>query len=146
MRVEHLDRECRVYTRYFIGREPDAYLVSKYRDYHSLFPPSGNATLLDRALLGLSRKGVLGARLADIYASRFAKACSLRRKLSLMLALIESSPFCQWLEVREPVKPLTVCWRIAWGSMIYAAGFVIASAGLVPVHLLSAALARQGER
>ena len=51
-----LERECRTYTRYLIGREPDAYIVRKYIECHELDRiPAGDA--FDRVLIAASVRG-----------------------------------------------------------------------------------------
>jgi|SRR5687767_13465806 len=140
MNQKALERECSVYTRYFIRREPTSYIARKYLHYHDLFthPVPTSGRLLDNVLLALSRQGTLATRLADVYASRFAKTATLRRKLSLVLALLESSSLAPMLEAAESRAPFQVCVRIAVGVVLYVTALAIAAAGLIPVHLLSA--------
>lgn len=90
--AEPLDRECAAFCRYLIGREPTERVRARYREAHALgvVEAPGTATAFDRLLVSIARAGALPARLADAHARVFRKAGLLRRKLVLLLALLES--------------------------------------------------------
>ncbi|HWQ03620.1 MAG TPA: hypothetical protein VNL38_03990 [Candidatus Nitrosotenuis sp.] len=86
-----LKAECSVLARYLCGTPADGYVQSKYVQAHertSLFEP---ATRFDRLLLRWGTGSVLAARLVDSYACFFARRSAFRRKMILLLAILESS-------------------------------------------------------
>lgn len=136
---EGLDRECDVFCRYLTGAGASEYVRERYRAAHErgAVDPESGATAFDRALVSIARSGPLVARFADAHARIFAAGGLLRRKLVLLLAL---------LEVREPEKVDTVTQRSALGFFAYAAWLAFAFAlmlfvstlALLPVRLVCA--------
>jgi hypothetical protein len=84
--------ECRLFSRYLLGREPDAYVLGRYV---SLQPAAVNRaptlTPLDFLLLKTARSGLFGLKIADAYARIFQPRGLLRRKLILIFAILENS-------------------------------------------------------
>lgn len=91
---ELLRAECRAYARYLIDQQPTEYVLACYeRSWTSAAAvPAAGLSLIDRGLLSLARLGRLPARIADGYARIFRPFCSLRRRLILLLAILENSP------------------------------------------------------
>jgi hypothetical protein len=85
-----LARECRVFTRHLTGAEPGDYVISRYLDAHRVRRGFAPASRLDRFLCAFARVSPLAARLADSWAAIIAPTSTLRRKLILLLAMLES--------------------------------------------------------
>jgi hypothetical protein len=137
MSAPQLERECRTYARYLIGRDPDRYLTGKYIECHQSGRIPQPADRFERLLLAASRRGPFLARVADAYASRFLKYGVLRKKLVLTLALLECSPatFAALDEVAAPGLGGTVvfgAWRVAVFAFALALGLVV----FVPARLV----------
>ena len=134
-----LDRECDVFCRYLTGAEAGDYVRSRYRAAHErgALEPRDGASAFDRALVALARAGPFATRLADSHARVFTSGGLLRRKLVLVLAL---------LEVREPERVDTLTHRTRAGFLAHAAllgaGFalllLVSTALLLPVRLVCA--------
>jgi len=87
---ERLAREARVFTAALIGGDPSPYVVRQYARGHvslPLAPIQG----FDVVLLGVARGGPALTRMADAYARLFVRRSILRRKLTLLLAILESA-------------------------------------------------------
>lgn len=84
--------ECRVFTRYLIGRLPDDYIQRKYAQAFEPGQPLGTsvATGFDAWLLKLAVLHPLLTRTTDIYSRFFRPASVVRTRLVLLLALLES--------------------------------------------------------
>ena len=82
------DSECRVFCRYLIGSDPTEYVIDTYCGAKELKTASSGAS--DVALLEVARRGPWLARAADAYASVFARRSTLRRRLILLMAILES--------------------------------------------------------
>src|SRR5690242_7433738 len=146
MNSTQLEQECRTYGRYFIGSEPDPYVVRKYLDYHRLHgarvAPAGS---FDRFLTDLSARHPAWTRLADAYASRFQKQAALRKKLVLTLALLECAPGA--FEVLDAVDRGGVTAgviRLCWRALMYMGTLLLALPLFVPVHVWTAVFAKSG--
>src|SRR5436190_19063194 len=82
MNPARLEQECSAYVRYLIGRPPDAYILQKYIEYHEQWGARVRpAEAFDRCLTDASSRGPFRARLADVYASRFYRSATVRKKL-----------------------------------------------------------------
>lgn len=83
--------ECKVLTRYLLRRDPDSYVVDQYAAALATLEltPEGR---FDESLLTFGRVTPLFTRLADSYASLFVRTASLRKRLVLLLAILETRP------------------------------------------------------
>ena len=138
--LEPLGAECRVFSRYLARQEPTLYVLSSYQRLCRLDLPSlAPLSLIDRGSLGLARWGTVPARIADAYARLFRPHGPLRRRLILLLAILENSP--------PSAAPLSAATegsraRIMLGvSLTLLAGGACLLAGIVflgPLHVVSA--------
>ena len=131
-----LERECRSYAQYLAGRPPDDYLLRKYIECHKIGRIAEPEDAFDRFLTRTAARGPFLARAADTYASRFLKYGSLRKKLVLVLALLECSP--GWFETLDRVEPGGVpgtVARLAWRTGTYLAMLLFSLALFLPVRL-----------
>lgn len=122
MRTDALDRECRVFTVYLTGQEPTAYVLAKYRDCHARVQGLSPVEPFDRLLAAIAVCGPVAARFTDCYAARFRQHGPLRRKLVLILALLECAfPSARYLDGTSSAKPVWALLWMAWavtGSML----------------------------
>jgi len=86
-------RECGALTRYLVGSEPSPYVVDCYRRLlPSTAPRFEPDQVIDRALLGAAGAAPFLARIADAYARVARPRGLLRRRLTLLLAILENAP------------------------------------------------------
>ncbi len=88
---EHLERECRTFTRLLSGMPASPYVIIKYIDAHGVHPALDDAAGFERTLIHAASAGPFAARLADAYARRAMPRGVLRKKLVLLLAILETS-------------------------------------------------------
>jgi NADH dehydrogenase len=134
--VDVLDAECRVFTQHLLGREPDAYVVSKYRAAHAEVPRLTAATPFDQTLVAFARVHPVAAHLADAYAAVFARNGVLRAKLVLLLAILETrAPYSRAIDnaVDEPAWRAAV--RIVWRGAVALIGLVAGALVLLPARV-----------
>jgi NADH dehydrogenase len=88
-----LNHEGRIYTNFLIHQEPSDYVLDKYRQAHNVAAPlrNRNYSELENFALKLSRKNPLATRLVDAYAVFFMKGSIIRKKLILLMAILETS-------------------------------------------------------
>jgi phytoene dehydrogenase-like protein len=129
-----LEAECRKLTAYLVDVPPSEYVIACYVRAHrttSAFEPHDR---FERVALRLA---ALAPGLADAHARLFAPASALRRKLVLLLAILEtSSPSFRRVDDPGPRGPLRAWLRLAWIGMAAAGAAVVGSALLLPVHLV----------
>jgi hypothetical protein len=90
--MTQLERECRVFARYLSGQDASPYLLEKYSDFHQKMEASLGRDPFDDFLVRTASRGTLWAACADSYSRLFRPTCALRKKLILVLALLECAP------------------------------------------------------
>ncbi len=123
-----LARECRVFARHLLGWSPDAATLEAYRRAIATVPALAPAGPRDLALLALARNGWIATRMADAWAALFARSSALRKRLVMLLAILES---------RSPTS--TAIDRPLGGSSPLAIA-AIAGRGLVAIVVLTLAI------
>ena len=81
--------ECRVLCRYLVGTAPDRATIDAYCRAHDGARVTATGSF-DRALVRLAHARPPLARLVDAYTSAFSRTALVRRKLVLLLAILES--------------------------------------------------------
>jgi hypothetical protein len=148
MNQNRLEQECSTYRRYLIGQDPDPYVVRKYIEYHAQYATKVEPSdPFDRFLTEISARHPFWARLADTYAGRFYKHAAVRKKLVLMLALLECSPgsFEALDDVGRGGIPAALL-RLAWQAAVYAGALMMAVLLFLPVQAWTAVFARSGKK
>lgn len=137
-----LGRECETLTRYLIDQSPSHGVRGGYLRAHRLamVAPREGATVADRATLVLARRGGLWTRLADVHARFFLPDGYLRRKLVLLLALLETDAAGRSRADRiiEGGR-MALFFRILWWGIV-SAGLLIVS---VPVVMIAKRATKQ---
>ena len=136
--ADRLDRECRVFHRYLAACDPDAYVLTKYREGHRAphwiqrtVPDRFDALLLNRAV-----RGPFMARLADAYACFFFRRAVLRQKLVLLLAIVESrTPAFGALENPPQRNAAGPFIALAFRGAAFSGLLACAVATFAPAHL-----------
>jgi hypothetical protein len=125
-----LQRECSVFSRYLVGKPAGSYVSEEYRRFHAAggFHPDR----FDRLLIRVASRGPCFARFADTYASRFARRAILRRKLVLLLALLESAPPSS--EYIDASRGKGAFLRMAAAAALYLAILLAGILLLAPAH------------
>ncbi len=133
--VAELDAECRAMTCFLIGQGPSEYALSKYRDGHrrGIGGPADDAPSFDDELVAFARRGPWAVRVADSWATFFSRGGTLRRKLVLLLAILESDgETSARVDSPEPGGPVGFVLRTALRGFGFAASFLIAIAIFAP--------------
>ncbi|MGR9107666.1 MAG: NAD-dependent epimerase/dehydratase family protein [Gammaproteobacteria bacterium] len=84
--------ECSIYTRYLADQEPDSFVQRKYAEAFETGRPLALpiASRFESLLERISRKNALSTRAVDGYCKLFYRNARVRKKLVLLLAILES--------------------------------------------------------
>lgn len=140
--MDLLRRECYLFCRYLIGQRPGEYVQLKYREFHEQAAVEKEmcARPFDHVLLAVARLGPLATQLADGYARIARPTAVLRKKLILMLAILEScAPYHRYLSTVKGKRDVWLLARLALTLTLSGCVFLVAVALLAPLHLLCAA-------
>lgn len=136
-----LSVECEVFCRYLAGFEPPPYVVLKYIEAHESGrngPIVRSDDALEEALVRLARRGVVSARAADAYASVFRPSGTLRRKLVLLLAILETfGPTSARVDTPNRRTRLTFGLELLKNGALFIALFAAAFVLLLPASLFA---------
>jgi NADH dehydrogenase len=134
-----LDRECIVFMRYFIGQAPTSYVLEKYHEAHvasSIFDDI-STNPFDTFLLNLATKHTFFTRLVDAYTAIFAKRFVARKKLVLLLAILETcAPSYLRFEAPDAASGVGVVLKLAGRGVAFALTFLLAILLFAPAQLL----------
>lgn len=142
----NLERECQLFSEYLIDLRPSAYVLSKYQEAHQFgHPPVGRPIQrFDNIVLWLALRNAFILRLADTYASFFYKEALLRRKLVLLLAILECAPGAfDRLDRPERLSRSTLYGLLLLKGLTLVVSAVLAICLLAPIHAASVVF-RQG--
>ena len=140
-KTRHLAAECRVFCRYLTGEAPGAQVIDAYCRAHDQGDVAQGRviSIFDHALVWLARSASVATALADAYAAVFARTALLRRKLVLLLAIMESSwPTC------ESIDSVTSCSRsrlligVGLRALMFAMAALASGIVLSPVRAVCA--------
>jgi hypothetical protein len=132
-----LRAECQALALYLTGVPPDDYVQGKYVQAHERNPQLAPTTSFDCLLLRWGTRGPLAARIVDAYASFFARRSAIRRKLVLLLAILEScGPERGFREEADGSGVLGVALYVLMRGVVFAVTLAIASIVLLPAQLL----------
>lgn len=87
-----LERECAVFTRFLTRLEPSEYVRTRYAAAHRARPQLAATMPREARLVALAATGPVWCRLADAYAVLLEPRGLLRRKLVVLLAVLETCP------------------------------------------------------
>jgi len=134
-----LGRECDVFCCYLTGQPATSFLMEKYVAAHARDARYQQQTGFDRVLLQMACIHPALAQLADSYASVCARTSLLRKKLVLLVAILESSaPAHGFTQQITDTPAASVILRMAGRGMLFALRLVLAAIVLLPVQFLFA--------
>jgi uncharacterized protein YbjT (DUF2867 family) len=138
------DRECDLFTRYLIGQPATAEVR---RHYARALAGRGLAdpppARFDRLLLGLAGRGGAGTALVDAYTAFFDRGAPVRRRLVLLMAILENTP--EGAAAFDPVPErgaVRAAARLLWHGFAGGLTLLAAAVLLLPLRLV---LSRGGQ-
>jgi len=134
-----LEAECQTFARYLLGSVPQPYVVGKYADAHRVSAVFSQGTRFDNLLVRVARKHPVLTRLADSHARMFAPTGLLRKKLVLLLAILETSaPSCHLIDAVDSGGKLAFFTRLAVKGTAFAISVAAGTIILLPVQMVMA--------
>jgi hypothetical protein len=136
--TELLERECEVFSRCLSGEPPGDYVRQQYLAAHraGAVEAPGGATPFERAVVTLARLGPGMARALDAHARVFANGSLLRRKLVLLLALLEvRSRHAERIDTPTGSSTFALFAALAWLGLRFVVTVFVTALALLPVRL-----------
>ena len=132
-----LNRECDVFARYLGASVGDVYVRGQYRAAHEAgIVEHPGTTRFERAVVNAARNAPLLVRALDAHARVFANGSLLRRKLVLLLAILEvRAPHDEELDSPTGTSVALMYVRMAWLGVALASLLALGSLVCVPIWL-----------
>jgi hypothetical protein len=133
-----LSSECQIFCEYLVQQKPDAYITKKYRQAHHSgnIPFSKTVQPFERWLMLLAGIHPFMTRLADSYSRFLFPSSMLRKKLVLLLAILESGkPSQGFCDMPEPSTRMAFLARCAIEGVGFLCIACMAFIFLFPIHL-----------
>jgi len=135
---ETLHKECEMFCSYLINQKPSKYVREKYQDAHikgsiRLHTESG----FDKLLMGAAVINPFFVKLVDVYTGLFSKRALFRKKLILLLAILESSaPSCHYLDSITTSNKAILFLKMFQNVMFFTGSLVLSIIIFMPLHLI----------
>jgi hypothetical protein len=133
-----LSKECEIFSRHLIGKNPDAYVIEAYRRAHRMdfIARDGSLARFDKLLVLLARMHPFMTRLVDVYTAVFFRRAHVRKKLIILLGILESSsPGYQSLDIVDYTSRTIIFLQVAVKGCVFAVVFGFAVLLLLPAHV-----------
>jgi hypothetical protein len=132
--IDRLAGECSTLTRYLTGRAAPAPVVRAYQRAHALCDLDTSTGSLDAALVRLARAGPVYARGADALASVCFRGGALRRKIVLLVAILESfRDTADLIDTADGRSAASFIGRTVWAGAISVVAAVAAGLMIGPL-------------
>lgn len=129
--------ECTVFTRHLLRMDPDNMVIASYHEAVTSLDTLTPVGRWDRTLLRIARTGVVWARCADAYASLFSRSSALRKRLVMLLAILETRPpFSNRIDQAVEGPGLLLAGRLVFRGIVATLGLIAGTLLLAPLQIL----------
>ncbi len=132
--------ECRIFSQHLVGVHPNPYIIRKYQEAHQSGHPPGSEGQgsFDRFLLSFVRVGALTTYIADVYCALFYKGAYFRKKLVLLLAILECAPESYSIIDRpDGCSKFKLLGKCMGRGLSFSGAMLASFVTLLPAHLVS---------
>jgi nucleoside-diphosphate-sugar epimerase len=139
-----IECECRILTRYLLDCEPRDYVTQKYVAAHQVSTAFAGGTRFDFFLIRAASTHPMITKLVDAYARLFYPTALVRKKLVLLLAILETcAPSCHLIDAVERSSRPTLFARLCLSGFASIASVIAASILFVPARIMFAVFERK---
>lgn len=132
-----LASECEVFTKYLLGCAPEPYVIRKYTEAHDVAAVFSSGSRFDNLMVRVARTHPALTRLADSYARMFVPKGLLRRKLVLLLAILETSaPSCHLIDAVDGGGKAVLLLRLVFKGMAFLVSVVLGALVFLPLQMI----------
>jgi len=136
----HRDMAYVVFTQYLTNQAPTEYIAKQYRMALAArgLAKDDDFSAFDRVTLNLARRGLVWTRFADAYCAIFRRHGALRRKLILLMAIVEHTPpYSDRFDRPIPRSVIGLVSFLFLQGIQFTLSLMVGAALLLPAHLLS---------
>ena len=141
-----LDEECIKFCRYLINRTPDSYVQKKYQEGHKACPALNGASAdqFDRLLIRIAIMNPFITKLVDTFTSIFCRFSLFRKKMVLLLAILEScNPTHQYLDSADTsIRPVLLI-KMIYRGVLFIFSLLLSIIIILPLRIIPSTHAKQ---
>lgn len=133
-----LSKECNVFCYYLIKQMPNKYIIGKYHNAHRIGSiRQKEMSSFDKLLIGIALINPFFTKLVDVYTSIFFKSSFLKKKLILLLAILEScAPTCYYLDTVTSTNKTIIFFRFFQKTVLFALSLFLSTIIFTPLRVL----------
>jgi len=136
---DSMKSECVVFTRYLLGCPAQPYVVQKYTDAHRVSAVFSTGSRFDDLLVRVASVHPALTRLADSHARMFVPTGLLRKKLVLLLAILETSaPSCHLIDAVDRGGKAVLLFRLFVKGMAFVLNVLVGAVLFLPLQMILA--------
>jgi NADH dehydrogenase len=143
--LKRLYHECKVFCHYLVNTPPIEYVSKKYADAQRAKNSDFQfrSSSFDRFLIKFSQWNTIYTRVSDSYTRVFSKHSVFRKKLILLLAILETtSPHYKYLDTIDSSSMTTFYISLFKNCFIFGSILLLSLVILGPVHILLGAYSK----
>jgi nucleoside-diphosphate-sugar epimerase len=143
--VKNLFKECESFCFYLIHRKVNEYVQRKYIDGHKMRQAelAMHRLSFDNLLLKIAKLRPFTTKIVDAYTRIFSKYSVFRKKMVLLLAILEScQPFDSHLDKVEACSKIRLFLKVFQGGFSFALISISSAIFILPLQLGFAALSK----
>ncbi len=137
--IDTISEECHVFVRYLIGQEPSNYILRKYIEAHTIRHISSgiDEPVFDKFLLYVARRHPCLTRMIDTYTCIFLRKSLIRKKLVLLLAILETcSQTHSYFDCPYASNKIILCLKMMQNGIFFMVRMVVSILIFSPLYLM----------
>lgn len=136
--ADNLKKECTVFCFYLIRWKPNGYILKKYQEGQRAKHLSNTDSIefFDKLLINLVRVFPRVTKIVDVYTRVFYINSVFRKKIILLLAILEScSPTYSYLDTTDTSNKTLFYLKFFYNGILFLLILFISVILLMPIHL-----------
>lgn len=133
-----LEIECERFTMYLIGCKPDNYINQKYAEGHKATKLGKGGNRFDTLLIKIAKRNMLFTKLTDVYTRVFYRNAVVRKKLVLLLAILEGCSMTSAYVDSVSESSISVIYlKLLAKAFLFILLFFVSVVAFAPFHALT---------
>lgn len=146
LHIKSQRKECEILGRYLVNSDVNAYTKEKYIQGHKKLCIGTANGFIDRLLMKRATKGLFWVGIADVYSSIICRNALIRKKILLMIAILEcQQPSYQILDTVEKKHRYWLYLELVKRALVFSANLILSIILIGPFHAVSSFVKKGAE-
>lgn len=142
---DSLNEECTIFCRYLINQTPNSYVLKKYKEGHEATPALNiGADDFDGLLIKIAKIRPFFTKLVDTFTAVFSKYSLFRKKMVLLIAILEScNPMHQYLDSADmSIRPVLLI-KMIYKGLLFIFTLLLSIIIILPLRIMTSTHAKK---